>query len=242
MAENKKGFLLYADLINTAEMLSDAKAGRLFKHILRYVNDKNPIAPDEVTALIFEPIKQSLKRDLDKYEKIIEKRRLAGKKSAENKSQKHEQVSTRVDMCEQVLTPVESVQQVLTDKDNVNVNDSVNDKEINIINNSVKKNASEEFFKIRLVTISGKPSEHAKKQHPQFLEMRLMQDKVSLEDFCEAFDAEYRMKQFTDDRHFQNAISATLKTLKTKNYTHGHKPATQAIESGRIKDLAGAKF
>lgn len=75
MADNKKSFLLYCDLIHTTEKLTDAQAGVLFKHILAYVNDQNPEAKDLLTEVAFEPIKQSLKRDLKKYEGIRERNR-----------------------------------------------------------------------------------------------------------------------------------------------------------------------
>jgi len=67
MAEDKKSFLLYCDLIHTIEKLPDEKAGVLFKHILKYVNDKNPTIEDLVVELVFEPIKQQLKRDLEAW-------------------------------------------------------------------------------------------------------------------------------------------------------------------------------
>ena len=70
MAENKKSFLLYCDLIHTVEQLTDEQAGDLFKHILRYVNDQEPQTDNVITRIAFEPIKQSLKRDLQKYEDI----------------------------------------------------------------------------------------------------------------------------------------------------------------------------
>lgn len=71
MATGKSSFLLYADLIHTLEKMPDDKAGLLFKHILRYVNDLNPETDDLVVQLTFEPIKQQLKRDLKKYEGTI---------------------------------------------------------------------------------------------------------------------------------------------------------------------------
>ena len=70
MAKEKKSFLLYVDLIHTIEKLNDEQTGRLFKHILRYVNDQNPEPQDQFTEVVFEPIKQSLKRDLVKCENI----------------------------------------------------------------------------------------------------------------------------------------------------------------------------
>lgn len=70
MAKDKKSFLLYCDLIHTVSKMPKDKAGELFIHILEYVNDKNPITDDLIIQLTFEPIKQSLKRDLEKYESI----------------------------------------------------------------------------------------------------------------------------------------------------------------------------
>ena len=75
MAEDKKSIVVYADWINSFEELEDAEAGRLIKHFFRYVNDKNPEPPDRLTKLLFEPIKQTLKRDLVKYEDKREKNR-----------------------------------------------------------------------------------------------------------------------------------------------------------------------
>ena len=61
MAENKKSFLLYCDIIHTIQQLSDEQAGNLFKHILQYVNDENPSTDNVITNIAFEPIKQQLK-------------------------------------------------------------------------------------------------------------------------------------------------------------------------------------
>lgn len=80
MAKDKKSVLLYCDIIHTVEELEDAEAGRLFKHYLRYINDQNPEPPDKLTKIVFEPIKQTLKRDLRKYESFIEKQSLNGKR------------------------------------------------------------------------------------------------------------------------------------------------------------------
>lgn len=83
MAENKKSFILYCDQKGVWDKLDDAQAGRLIKHIISYVNDENPVAPDFITELAFEPIKAVLKRDLKKWENQQEQRRKAGLKSAE---------------------------------------------------------------------------------------------------------------------------------------------------------------
>jgi len=68
MAQNKKSFILYTDLIHTVDQLNEEQAGKLFKHILAYVNDLNPKTDDVITKIAFEPIKQQLKRDLQKWD------------------------------------------------------------------------------------------------------------------------------------------------------------------------------
>ena len=117
MAVGKKSFLLYTDVLHTVTHLTNEQAGELFKHLLAYVNDENPVTENPLVKIAFEPIKQALKRDLQKYEDIREKKRLAGLASAEKRKQnKHKS------------TPVKNVQHNLTDSTvNDNVNDSVND-------------------------------------------------------------------------------------------------------------------
>lgn len=85
MAENKKSVLLYCDIIHTVEELTDEEAGKLFKHYLRYINDKNPVPPDKLTQVAFEPIKQSLKRDLRKWETKSEKNSRIAKEAWEKR-------------------------------------------------------------------------------------------------------------------------------------------------------------
>jgi len=80
MADGKKSFVLYADIIHTVRKMPKDKAGELFMAILSYVNDENPVIEDMVIDLVFEPIKQQLKRDLKKWEGYIEKQRTNGQK------------------------------------------------------------------------------------------------------------------------------------------------------------------
>lgn len=87
MAEDKKSFVLYSDLIHTVRKMPKDKQADLFMTILSYVNDEDPIVDDLIVELVFEPIKLQMKRDLVKYENTKERRkeagRLAGLKSGE---------------------------------------------------------------------------------------------------------------------------------------------------------------
>jgi hypothetical protein len=118
MAKDKKGFILYADLIKVVSKLPNETAGKLFKIILSYVNDLEVSIDDLLLEIAFEPIKNQLKRDLVKFEQVKSKRSDAGKRSAELRAlKKEEQNPTN-------STSVESVQQTST---NPTVTDTVND-------------------------------------------------------------------------------------------------------------------
>lgn len=79
MAEGKKSFLMYADWETIFDQLEDAEAGVLIKHILKYVNDRNPSLSDRVLNIAFQPIKLQLKRDLKKWENEYDKKSDGGK-------------------------------------------------------------------------------------------------------------------------------------------------------------------
>lgn len=79
MAKDKKSIILYCDLIHTINGLSDDEAGKVFKHLLSYVNDLNPEPPDRLTQIVFEPIKQQLKRDLKSWEDELGKKSRGGR-------------------------------------------------------------------------------------------------------------------------------------------------------------------
>jgi len=78
MAEDKKSFLLYTDLIHTVKKLPKEKIGDLFITILEYVNDMNPTIDDILVEIAFEPIKQQLRRDLRQWEEKVETRSVNG--------------------------------------------------------------------------------------------------------------------------------------------------------------------
>ena len=78
MAEGKNKVIVYTDWIEIFEALEDDEAGRLIKHFFRYVNDQNP-SSDRLTEISFIPIKQTLKRDLERYLETCNKNSNNGK-------------------------------------------------------------------------------------------------------------------------------------------------------------------
>jgi len=75
MAKDKKSFVIYCDLIDAIDHLTTLEKGKLFEHLLDYVNDKNPVMKDRIILGSWKHIEQSLKRDLKKYEARAERSR-----------------------------------------------------------------------------------------------------------------------------------------------------------------------
>lgn len=124
MAKDKKSVLIYCDLIHTVEHLPDELAGRLFKHLLEYVNDRDPQTDDVMLKIAFEPIKQQLKRDLQKYNNIVERNRANGAKGGRPKNpNKPTGLSGNPKKPKKPDTDTDTV------TDNDNVNDIVKEKE-----------------------------------------------------------------------------------------------------------------
>lgn len=86
MAENKKSIIVYADWIHVFKELDDEEAGQLIKHFFSYVNDEDPIAPSKLIKIAFEPIKQTLKRDLENWTNFRQKQSENGSKGGRPKN------------------------------------------------------------------------------------------------------------------------------------------------------------
>ena len=126
MAEGKKSFIAYSDWKATFDELSDEDAGRLIKHIFAYVNDENPVTDNVLIRVAFAQFKQTLKRDLVKWNEQLQQRRDAGKRSAEKRAlEKSNERSTVVESRQRNSTDSVSVSVSVSD----NVNDNVSEKE-----------------------------------------------------------------------------------------------------------------
>jgi hypothetical protein len=96
MAVGKKNVIVYTDWISTFELLSDDEAGKLIKHFFRYVNDQDPQPPDRLIEILFEPIKTTLKRDLNKWEVRAERARENGLRGGRPKTENNPEEPTRL--------------------------------------------------------------------------------------------------------------------------------------------------
>lgn len=145
MAEDKKGFLLYADQKELFDQLPNEKAGELIKFIFAYVNDEYPETDDLVLKLAFTPIKQQLKRDLKRYEDKIDRKSISGREG--NLKRWNKDIYNDYKKGNHTLEEAENIAKSrkvsrtdilqshpiakIADKDNVNVTVNVKEKDIN---------------------------------------------------------------------------------------------------------------
>lgn len=108
MEKGKNSFVLYHDLIHVVEKLIQKdradgtnNAGELFFQIIQYVNGDYEEPANFIVEMAFEPIKQQLNRDFDKWEterlKRIEAGRKGGEKSGEVRRAKANEASASND-------------------------------------------------------------------------------------------------------------------------------------------------
>jgi hypothetical protein len=124
MATGKKKVIVYTDWINQFKDLTDEEAGKLIKHFFEYVNDLNPTS-DRLTELLFNPIKSTLKRDLEAWESKQQTNKENGAKGGRPKKNIETQNNPN--------NPVGLLETQNNPQKGVNVNVSVNDN----VNNNI---------------------------------------------------------------------------------------------------------
>lgn len=82
----KDSFILYLEQKEIFEMLTDEEAGKLIKAIFKYEETGQIEQLDKSLKIAFIPIKSILDRNKEKYEKVIERNRVNGKKGGRPKN------------------------------------------------------------------------------------------------------------------------------------------------------------
>lgn len=84
MSKEKKGFIVYDDIMEVVDRLSDEEAGQLLKGMLKYsINGQDPKFKG-VLEFVFIPIKQQMDRNAEKYAAKCEKNRENANKRWQN--------------------------------------------------------------------------------------------------------------------------------------------------------------
>lgn len=144
---DKRSFIVYYDIKETLDELTDEQVGSLFRAMVEYELTGAEPAFTGVMKLAWIPIRQGLTRDGSKYDELIQKRKKAGsmggKARAEN-ARKDGQANTQAKplknrhFSKQTSSKRQANQasQADNDNDNVNVNVNVNDNDNVYVNDN----------------------------------------------------------------------------------------------------------
>ena len=229
MAENKRTFIAYCDWLKIFDELEDDEAGRLAKHLFRYVNDLNPEAPDRFTKMLFIQIQTMLKLDLRKWDKYIEKQKINGAKGGRPKTQINP--NKPKPFLENPTKPKKA--------DTVTVTDTVTDKET-LVEERESSNTPE-FIPPPLTPVSLLPIDecHAMATKEQtWVESVCMHNPITLEQFeYDLTDFDTKVKADGTDcklirdykQHFNNWLKYEIKYTQ-KNAAKTNKRDTDAAQ------------
>lgn len=85
----RSSFLLYIDKKEIVENLTDEQAGKVFKAIYRYVDEKEEMELDPVSKIVFVMFKQLLDKDENRYLSIVERNRQNGLRGGRPKKEEN---------------------------------------------------------------------------------------------------------------------------------------------------------
>ena len=132
----KKSFVLYADLKEPLQDLSDEHLGQLFRAVFDYVDDGTEPQFSGILKLAFAFVKTLLDRNTEKYRQTVERRRAAGRAgglaSAAARRQKAEEEAQNAENTQANATDASKrsrAQRLNHDSVSVSVSDSVSDSD-----------------------------------------------------------------------------------------------------------------
>lgn len=132
----KPSFILYCDLWDTIKYLDKKALGELTTIIFEYMIEGKTITPENPLFFVFNPIKNTLDRDKEKYKSISEKRKESGKKGGLSKGKQTKAKKANAKFANQIIA-----NEADNDNDSVNVNENDN------VNANFKKWSEDDLIK-----------------------------------------------------------------------------------------------
>ncbi len=213
---NKKSFVIYCDIRDQLELLTDEQVGVLFRSVVKYTSNEEELSSnDGMVKLLFSVIKKQIDRDTEKYKAVCERRREAGSKGGKQKVANAKQKVANVanaSKCEQNLANVAD-----SDNDSDSVSTEVDIKENTIVLKKDKLSLSppsEEFIKFNQWLDDHCPfvlKVKTQMTEPEYQKLLAKYTKKEISDVLESLN---NWKDFPKKR--TNVYRSTLDELKKK--------------------------
>ena len=226
---NKKSFVIYCDIGDQLELLTDEQVGVLFRSVVKYASNEEELSSnDGMVKLLFSVIKKQIDRDTEKYKTVCERRREAGSKGGKQKVANAKQNLANVanaSNCNQNLANVANASNCNQNLANVADNDNDSDNvstEVDIKENTIvsKKDElslsspSEEFIKFNQWLDKHCPfvlKVKTQMTEPEYQKLLAKYTKKEISDVLESLN---NWKDFPKKR--TNVYRSTLDELKKK--------------------------
>ncbi|MBE99344.1 DUF6291 domain-containing protein [Flavobacterium coralii] len=231
MADNKKSFVAYTDWGNIFNMLNDDEAGKLAKHLFSFVSGETNELESRMLKIVFEPIRSTIIRDLEKYEQVKERRAEAGRKGGikSGVSRKQNEANEANASFDKQNKANEAVND--TDTGNGNVNDTGN--------GNSKSKVDIESRKLKFAsTLQEFNNTYPRSMLKEFYEYWTEENK-SKSKFRQELEKTWNLKRRLEtwarnDKNFSDGKS--ISNSSGTNTSQGYKPATVNTEK-LIRDL-----
>lgn len=179
---------------------------------------------------------ERLNQELKKQQENKQKRSEAGKKGNELRWNSDKKSEANLSQCDDFAI----AENRLSSSSSTSISNNTN-----VIN----LNASCEFrFSVGKNVYQGLPSDLAKTNEHVIYLNNWLSGKITIEEFSKVFDEDFKSKMFSNERHFQNSISSTVKKIISNKHEtfkpsfRGNNGRTEAIESGKIKNFSTSGF
>ena len=113
MSKDQKGFVVYGDIEETLDELTDEQVAKLFRGMVKYFKTGKDPKFTGVLKFVFIPVKQQMDRDAEKYDRRCEKNR-------ENVKKRYERIQSNTNVYDGIRT--------YTNATNTNTNKNKNTK------------------------------------------------------------------------------------------------------------------
>ena len=113
MSKDQKGFVVYGDIEETLDELTDEQVAKLFRGMVKYFKTGKDPKFTGVLKFVFIPVKQQMDRDAEKYDRRCEKNR-------ENVKKRYERIQSNTNVYDGIRT--------YTNATNTNTNKDTNTK------------------------------------------------------------------------------------------------------------------
>lgn len=105
MSKDQKGFVVYGDIEESLNELSDEQVAKLFRGMVSYFNTGNDPGFSGLIKMVFIPIRQQMDRDTDKYEKKCQKNKESIQKywdKVKADTEEYERIRTNTNVYERI--------------------------------------------------------------------------------------------------------------------------------------------